>query len=157
MKNTLIVIGLLILSISQVLAQGKLEVELKGAPKPDVYIDGKKYDHDIFELLDKAKIESINVLKGEEAMNEYNAPNGVILVETKKEAQETEQTAIRIRGGDPVVFIDGKESNKETLATLSPDEITSIDVVKGEKALDEYNAPNGAIIIKTKKKKESGD
>ncbi|WP_302850535.1 hypothetical protein [Polaribacter litorisediminis] len=38
------------------------------------------------------------------------------------------------------------------MTNLLPENIESVDVVKGEKALKEYNAPNGVIIIIKKKK-----
>ena len=52
----------------------------------------------------------------------------------------------------PVVILDGKIVSQEVMDKLSPDSIKSINVVKGEKALKEYNAPNGVIIITSKKK-----
>lgn len=155
MKNILIVTCIFCLSASHIIAQDKLNIELKDAPKPDIYIDGKKYDHEIFELLDQSKIESVNVIKGEQALKEYDAPNGVIIIETKKAAQqliEVDEKEIKFTdsGKDPVIIIDGKVSNKEKLSKLSPDNIKSIEVLKGEKAIDEYNAPNGVVIVKTK-------
>ncbi|MCK5538316.1 MAG: hypothetical protein KAI79_15930, partial [Bacteroidales bacterium] len=53
-----------------------LTVKVKDGKQPDVYIDGKKYDSEILELLDQNKIESISVIKEEQAIKEYNAPNG---------------------------------------------------------------------------------
>jgi len=41
------------------------------------------------------------------------------------------------------------------LGNLLPENIESLDVVKGEKALKEYNAPNGVIIIKRRKIKSN--
>lgn len=154
MKNILIV-AFFCLSTSQALAQEELKIELKDAPHPDIYIDGKKYDYAIFELLDQRKIESVSVLKDEQAMKRYNAPNGVIIIKTKKEAQRivlVDEKEIRISDGDkdPVIVIDGKVSTKEKLSKLSPDAVESIQVVKGEKAIDQYNAPNGVVIVKTK-------
>ena len=156
MKNILMLTCVLLFSITQTYGQDKLKIELKDDPKPDVYIDGKKYDHEIFELLDQDKIESVNVIKGEQAEKEYNAPNGVILIKTKKgsiKIEKDDKIVIKNKDGDknPIFIIDGKSSNKEVLEKLSPDDIESIEVVKGEKAIEKYNAPNGVIIIKTKK------
>lgn len=158
---TCFLIGITVISQAQVVkVESKndekkegLIVKVKDGKQPDVYIDGKKYDSEILELIDQDKIESISVIKGEQAIKEYNAPNGVILIKTKKE-----KSKITIRGdektvaGNPKFIIDGVESDQETLKKISPDEIHSINVVKDEKALKEYNAPNGAIIITTKKK-----
>ncbi len=135
--------------------QNKIKIELKDAPHPDIYIDGKKYDHEILELLDQSKIESIEVLKDEKAKKELNAPNGVIRITTKKAAQQNkEETKVQIRGNDgldPMIVIDGKVASKEELSKLSPEGIESIKVWKGEEAIKKYNAPNGAVIVKTKK------
>ena len=53
-----------------------------------------------------------------------------------------------------MIIVDGKVSDKESIKALSPDNIYNIEVFKDEKALEKYNAPNGAIIIKTKKDNE---
>ena len=65
------------------LKEEKLHIKLKEDAYPDIYVDGKKFDFNM-ELLDKNMIESVNVLKGDKALREYNAPNGVLLVTTKK-------------------------------------------------------------------------
>lgn len=155
MKNLLIIICIFCLSTTHLFAQDNLRVELKDAPEPDIYIDGKKYDQAIFDLLDQSKIESVNVIKGEQAITEYNAPNGVIIIKTKKAAQQIiaiDENELKIADGekDPIFIIDGKVSNKDRLSNLSPDDIESIEVLKGAKAIDQYNAPNGVIIVKTK-------
>ncbi len=131
-----------------------LIIKVKEGQTPDVYIDGKKYDNDIIELLDQDKIESVTVIKEEQALKEYNAPNGVILIKTKKE----DESKIVINGAtakikdNPKIIVDGKVSDQDILEKISPDDIYSIDVIKGEKALKEYDAPNGVILITTKKK-----
>ena len=51
---------------------------------------------------------------------------------------------------DPIIIVDGKVSDKATLEKLSPDNIESVNVIKGQKAIDKYKALNGVIIIKTK-------
>lgn len=176
MKYAIIVISLWTLSLSSLYAQdvssdkenGKeVKVSLKDGAKPDIYIDGKKYDYEIMELLDPDKIKAINVIKGDEAKKEYNAPNGVILITTSREnpsikvdfskSDDQQDTKVMIRGGgsdDPLVIIDGKVSSKSNLDQLKPDEIDVIEVVKGEKAAKEYQSASGVIIITTKKKKK---
>ncbi|NRD23921.1 hypothetical protein HNV10_11745 [Winogradskyella litoriviva] len=136
----------------------KLHVKLKDGAKPDIYVDGKKFDFSI-DLLDEDKIESVFVIKGEKAITEYNSPNGVILITTKKnvDAEKSTEKTSEISITDeksPLVIIDGKITNKGSLKNLSPDDIEKIEVFKDEKAIKKYNAPNGAIIITTKKKKK---
>lgn len=172
MKNILMVTCIICLSASVMQAQDtkvktdkkqkqdELHIKVKEAQNPDIYIDGKKYDYTILELLDQSKIESVNVLKGESAIKEYNAPNGVIILKTKKGNESidfSDGIKLKTEKDDnekpPMVIIDGKVSNKEALEKLSPEGIEKIDVVKGEKAIKDYNAPNGVIIIKTKTRK----
>lgn len=168
MKKIILVACLVCLSISICQAQEtedtknktkkheKLHVRLKDSLKPDVYIDGKKYDYTVLEWIDPNKIESISVVKDELALKDYNAPNGVLLIEIKRKT-ESDSSVIRIRGtentNEPVIIIDGKVSSKTGMDKISPDDIESISVIKGEEAIKKYNAPNGAIFITTKKKK----
>ncbi len=44
----------------------KLYVKLKDGAKPDVYVDGKKFDFPM-ELIDQNKIKAVFVIKGEKA------------------------------------------------------------------------------------------
>lgn len=194
MKNLLLIVCAMLLTVSIIQAQ-ETEVKkdenlkqeklyfkvkgngVKGNAKPDIYVDGKKFDFAI-ELLNQDKIESVSVIKDERAIKEYNAPNGVVLIKTKKKmdsdktkiivtgyATGSEKTdsgisKVIIRGNSnlngkiPVIIIDGKVSGKESLEKLTPDEIDNIEIVKGEKAIKKYNAPNGAVIITTNKGKK---
>ncbi|SOE22687.1 hypothetical protein SAMN06298216_3097 [Spirosomataceae bacterium TFI 002] len=158
MKKLLLTICILTVSFMGALGQSSsIKLKVKEGPNPDIYIDGKKYDYAIMDLLDQSKIASVNVLKGEMAMKEYNAPNGVVLITTKSGGE----IKIKSKGSkelkladnpdkDPKIIVDGKVMSKEQLSKLAPDEIDNINVVKGEKALSEYNAPNGVIIVETK-------
>ena len=100
MKNLLLTVCAMLLTISVIQAQEneekqsqshkqeKLMIRVKGTStvgnvKPDIYVDGKKFDFEL-ELLDPEKIESVEVIKGEKAIKEYNAPNGVLFIKTKK-------------------------------------------------------------------------
>ena len=166
MKKIVVMIRIVLFTIvaSQVQAQKSehrtkesLHVKIKDQAKLDIYVDGKKFDFPM-ELLDNSKIESVNVVKGERARKEYNAKNGVVLVTTKISKDNTarsseNQDAAHTISGDPMVLIDGKESNQKELKALSPDDIESINILKGEQALQKYNAPDGVIIVTMKKGK----
>jgi len=141
----------------------KTVVEVKEGENPDIYIDGKKYDRHILELLDPERIESVSVIKGEKAKEDYDA-EAVILVKTKiktdlkyqKEKRDTnDNKGVYIRshvGSDrPVIVIDGKIEDQETLVLIDPNRIQSISVLKDEKALKKYGTRSGVILIKTKK------
>ncbi len=172
MKRLILTACTILLSISMIQAQeteekkdknqkkGTLLIELQDEAEPDIYVDGKIFDFPL-ELLDQSIIESISVIKDEQAMKEYNAPNGVLLIKTKKKTESIELNTIRsieIRDEDgekaPKIIIDGKASGMETLENLAPDDIESISIVKGEKAIEKYNAPNGVVLVTTKKGKK---
>ncbi|MEQ8882430.1 MAG: hypothetical protein RLQ12_22495 [Cyclobacteriaceae bacterium] len=154
MTRAFLMFGVFCLLVAQTLAQDKIKVELKDGPKPDIYIDGKKYDYAIFDLLDQTKIESIDVIKGEQALKEYDAENGVILIQSKNAVQQNGMGKIQISSSDkePVFMVDGEISDRETVSKLYPDDIKSVSVFKGQDAIDKYNAPNGVVIITTKQK-----
>jgi len=166
MKKLLFTTIVLLFSISLINAQEteskkkvkeKLYVKLKDGAKPDVYVDGKKFDFPI-ELIDQNKIKAVFVIKGDQAKKEYNSLNGVILITTKT-TEKSDVSEIRIRNNDfakgkkrPMVIINGIVSNKKNLDELKPDQIEKMEVLKGEKAIEKYKSPNGVIIITTKKK-----
>ena len=135
----------------------KIFIKVKDGKKPTIYIDGKKFDFSM-DLIDQSKIASINILKGEEAIKKYNAPNGVVLITTKA-SKSLDFSYVKIEeNGDlkkdkpsPMIIIDGKVSDKKNLDGLTPDKIEKVEIFKGEKALKKYNAPNGVIVITTKK------
>lgn len=133
-----------------------LKVLLKEAEGMVIIIDGKKYDREIAELLDYNKIESVTVIKGEKAEKEYNASNGVIVIKSKIKDPEIEvKNKIELRNSDgqdvePMIILNGKEISREELGKIDPEDIDSIEVLKGEKALEKYNAENGVIIVKMK-------
>ena len=141
----------------------KTIVEIKEGENPDIYIDGKKYDRHILDLLDPERIESVSIIKGEKAKEKYDA-EAVILVKTKIKsylipqkdnlgANDNKGIYIRNYHGspNPIIFIDGKLVDQETLAILNPDSIQSISVLKDETALKKYGTRSGVILIKTKK------
>lgn len=167
MKKIVFATIMLLCSLSTVQAQKKEEkktnkenllVKLQKGVKPVIYVDGQIFDFPM-ELIDQSKIASVMVVKKQEALKKYNAPNGVILIQTK-EAASINFSDIKLKedqkvGGKngPKVIIDGKVSDKKTLDALTPNKIEKMEIFKGEKAIKKYNAPNGVIVITTKKKK----
>lgn len=135
-----------------------LLIKLQDGAKPKIIVDGKVFDFPI-ELIDQSKIASVMVLKKEEALKKYDAPNGVVIIQTKEgKAAENIYTKVAEEGkvfsGDksPLVIIDGKVSDEKTFKKYKTEDIESIEVLKGKKAIEKYNAQNGVILIKTKKK-----
>ncbi|PQV50359.1 hypothetical protein CLV33_102220 [Jejuia pallidilutea] len=162
MKNLITTIFAILVSVAMVQAQetttikdaktdiSKLFVKLKDSAKPDIYVDEKKFDFPL-DLIDQSKISAVFVVKDTKTLKEYNAPNGLVFITTK---MKSESEDFKIKTADskkPMVIVDGKITDKATLETMSPDTIESVSVFKGEEAIKKYNAPNGVIIIKTKK------
>ncbi len=140
--------------------QATLHLKVKDGAKPDIYVNGKKFDFSL-EIIDKNMIKSVSVIKGEKAINEYKAPQGVILVTTKKK-KDLKKDKLSLKGkidkinninNNPLVIIDGKKQDQNMLNKLNPDDIENILILKDEVAIKKYNSPGGVIIIKTKKKK----
>lgn len=166
MKKLLITICIFSISFISALAQEpKVKVKVKAGANPDIYIDGKKYDYAVLELLDQGKIAEMKVYKGQMAIEKYNAPNGAIEITTKNESKDGAISEFKIKdskGGkvvgdskdDPWVFVDGKRSSKKQLKKIAPEDIKQVSVLKGKQAMDKYNAPNGVIVIETKPAKK---
>lgn len=115
---------------------------------PMVIVDGQKADDDALNKIDSDAIESITILKEEAAKASYahlgDTSDGVIVVETKKEAVSTSSLK-------PLVIIDGKEYDSMP-DDIDSDTIESITVLKDEKAKELYGerVKDGVIIIKLK-------
>ena len=84
---------------------------------------------------DNTDNESVFVLKNTNTTNEH------LLVKIR----ETEK--------EPMYIVEGKEISKKELTTLNHDNVASINVLKGEKAISEYGdkGKNGVIVVSTKK------
>ena len=90
-------------------------------------------------------IESINVLKGEEAILQYgeDGKNGVILVTTKTLVKK-----------EPLYILDGIKI--KSIVGLNSDDIESIHVLKGKESTSEYGDEGeaGVVLIFTKSSKK---
>ena len=53
----------------------------------------------------------------------------------------------------PLMIVDGKEVEGGSLEDINPDDIETVNVYKGDKAIEKYGdkAKNGVVVIKTKK------
>ena len=157
-------------SVKMVKKDKGIVVSLKNEKDVTIYIDGKKYNHEILNIIDADKIELIQVLKGEEAFKTYGVDR-VLLIKTKKGNLAVNDQSLKKEGAveltfrnlnpdsddeakDPVIIIDGKKTNQKDLKALSADDIQSIKVLKSEEANKKYDSENGVIIVTTKKKKQ---
>lgn len=80
--------------------------------------------------------------------------NGKAIIEKNTEGNRYETTVI---GTSALCIIDGKVVSNETIKALSPNDIESINVLKGESATANYGekGKNGVIVITTKATKTS--
>ena len=157
MKRIALVLALALcfnlVSFAQKTKDQNLYVKVKDGKDPLIIVNGKKFEFSM-SLLDQSKIESVKVLKGEEAEALYNTSNGVILITTKVsgkkelflEAKEKSKNLDK-----PMIIIDGKIASEEVLKALDVNQIEKMEVLKGEKALKKHNSPGGVIILTTKK------
>ncbi|MBV6643304.1 MAG: hypothetical protein KI791_21470 [Cyclobacteriaceae bacterium] len=148
MKSVLIILLIFVVSSYNILGQEQNESK---ELKPDVYIDGEMYNYKIFELLDLEKIESVSVLNREEALEKYGAENGVILVKTRLVELEAGERS-GASSEKHLIIIDGEVADSDDLIILNRKDVKSVRVLKGQESKEKYNAPNGVVIITTKKK-----
>lgn len=154
---------------------------------PLYIIDGKIYTNKQAKTIDPKNIESINVIKGEDAIKKYGdkGKKGVIEIATKKDEIFTATAdtvyigrdssakafsgnknfsgiekfygkAIYINSKFPegtLILADGKEISQEEMKNISPNNIQSVNILKGETAIKKYGekAKEGAVEITTKK------
>ncbi len=156
------------------------EITLKNYDKALIIADGKKISKDELKRIKPETIESISVLRDKSGTAVYGekGKHGVVLLTTKEKgivfnnltiisvSDSTKDTAtisgnIKIRGNatlekQPLYVIDGiVQTGKMDINTISPNDIESINVIKGKIAVDKYGEPgtNGVVEISTKSKK----
>lgn len=134
------------------------EKEVQDNPsKAIIYLDGKRYYGDINSIPPDG-IQSINVIKGEDAVAKYGEDhrNGVIEI-ASKEASASVNGVLSIRltndKGNPLYLIDGKEISNDELKSINPDQIESVSVLKDDSAVKLYGdkGKDGVVIIELKK------
>lgn len=108
-----------------------------------IFADGKEISKDEMKSIQPNTIHSINVLKGETAEKKYGekGKNGVIEVTTKYNIPP-----------NTFIIIDGKESSRDELNKIQPNNIESITILK-EGAIKKYGEKGryGSVEIITKK------
>ena len=152
------------------------KVELQ---KALLVVDGNKYpDLTYYEKeakMNQVNIKTINVLKGQTAISVYGAEgkNGVIeitsatptltITSVNNADKATNLTTAGIEKSNPLIVIDGEEQtglqSAELDKRISPDDIESMIVLKGESAIKKYGekGKNGVIEITSKDLKKPGE
>ena len=153
----------------------------KYGTQPLYVLDGKIMDNPSFENIPPETIESVNVLKNESATKLYGekGKNGVVLITSKKDKtaignkneevqvigygkiqnenqnnQPNSGFKIRSSGEDiPLIVKDGIISPNQKMEDINPNDIESINVLKGESAISKYGekGKNGVLEMTMKK------
>ncbi|MFK7783191.1 M56 family metallopeptidase [Psychroserpens sp.] len=133
--------------------------------EPIFIIDGKKVKKSIFENVDSDDIESVFILKDNNATKKYgeDGKNGVIVMTKKGSKNSSSEDHVIIKssnnftiktdGDDPLVILNGKIVGQNDMKDINPDDILSVDVLKDKSVTKRYGkeGENGVIIIRTKK------
>jgi hypothetical protein len=130
-----------------------------GEKEPLMYIDGKEVKNKKMEDVDPETIGSINVIKGTNLVEEYGekAKTGIIQITTKGKKAIGQKITIPDGNYDKaLIIVNGKEIKNKKLKDFSPRIIESINVLKGESAIEKYGdkGKNGVIEITLKKGKD---
>ena len=117
-------------------------------------IDGKETDTKQFNSINPSEIESITVLKGEEALNAYGekGKNGVVIVITRNK-EEQPQMKKQNTPEKPLIIVNGKEMQPKQFLSIKPSDIANVTVLKDKEATSAYGerGKNGVIIASTMK------
>lgn len=115
--------------------------------KPLFYLGDKEISPDEMEAIKPDSIESINVFKGKEALKKYGekGKKGVIKI-TLKDSNSSKNL-------EPLFIVDDKETSSKEAKEINPDDIKTMNVLKGKKAITKYGekGKNGVIELTTKK------
>lgn len=156
-RHTIRIILLLLLSLCTSIdlligqdVKQQLGVALKENANIKILVDDKPFDFPL-ELIKEELIDSIDIIKGDRAIKKYKAPEGVILIRTKNFSKPIILGKGSNDDNKPLFIIDDIVKGEAKIEEISPDDIEHIEVIKGERAIEEYKAPNGVILITTKK------
>lgn len=155
-------------------------ITLKNYEQALILLDGKTISNETLKKVKPESIESVRVIKDKAALIQYGekGKNGVVIIETKEKniifkdltitVQEDSTTTKAVVSGNikihnnasaekqPMYVVDGKIiTNEFNLNSINPNDIESVNVLKGKTALDKYGEPgiNGVVEITTKGKK----
>ncbi len=132
-----------------IMAQEKIDVtifkEKQHSSKPLIVINGLKMSQvdsiSLLDSIDPSIVSSIEVLKGDRAIEKYGADGegGVVMIETSSRTQF-----------EPLYIVDGKEV--ANLKGINPNDIASMEVIKDIDKTIKYGerAQRGVILIKMK-------
>lgn len=141
-------------------------LQLNNGKTPLFVVDGEVKSENEVKTLNLNHVESVSVVKGEAAKATYGkeAKDGVVVITSKsdnhfihKNANNKEVNEIILRSNDgktPLFILDKKEVSENKFKTLKPDNIKSVNILKGVAATETYGSKgkNGVVVIKSKGK-----
>jgi len=135
----------------------KSEIGRSAADSMPLFIlDGAEVSQEEIEALDPDMIQRIDVLKGVKAREAYpsRGDNGVVLVSLKATVSKEANPVV-----PPLTILNGERVDPGVVKNLAPDNIATVDVLKGEAALKAYptEGENGVVIIRTKQVTSPGE
>ncbi|WP_165004221.1 M56 family metallopeptidase [Seramator thermalis] len=137
----------------------KVIEELSDDAKRAIFIvDGTRMNYDKVQVIDPQEIDNVSVLKGDAATSVYGteAKDGVVIITTKNNGHPSStERRISVTDGNPLILMNGVAITKEEMDKINPDEIESVNVLKGEQATRLYGekGKNGVVIITPKGEK----
>ncbi len=157
-------------------------IKLNKDMKPLFIVDGVEFDKSAAGELKPEDIATVNVLKGEKAMEKYGdkGKNGVVEIMLKEGNSKNKDendivTLFQYRGfnggkmdfdglkigkdgkeGKPFIILDGKQVDRQVIKDLGPNQIESVYALKPDLAVKKYGkkGKNGAIEVNLKSGKE---
>jgi TonB-dependent SusC/RagA subfamily outer membrane receptor len=145
---------------SEQLADGRIVIKGRALEEPRK-VEEKRIIimADSVETKGKTVLLKSNNLKDVEFMAKNFDGDGLVIEEVMGSKGNGKKSAITFSGSPSgstpsLIFVDGEKKTKKELDALSPDQIKSVQVIKGESAIKEYGAEakDGVIKITTKKK-----
>jgi outer membrane receptor for ferrienterochelin and colicin len=118
-----------------------------------IYIDGKISTPAEMNAIPPVKIRSVDILKGEKLDDIIDAKGKNALISVQLKPNDLPEVVVQSTKPSPLYVVDGEiKALNYNLANISPDEIESINVIKGKDAFTKYGeaAKNGVVEITTK-------
>ncbi len=136
------------------------ENEIKTLDNPLFVLNGVEISNEEIKKLDPTKIESIDVLKGQNVPAYYGekGKNGIIKITSKNKSAikineyviETNPKSDSLQ--DMLYIVNGLQATKEEVGKIKPDRITDVRIFEGKTAIKTYGdkGKNGVMILNIK-------
>lgn len=127
--------------------------------QPLIIIDGKVQPNAEINKINPNSIEKIEVLKNESATVLYGdaGKNGVIMITSKAAMKESMKKPIEPSSSpipkNTVYYVDGVKVDSSTMRKIEPSNIATVNIWKGEKAVNKFGVDEGVGVIEIVTKK----